>query len=138
MSNSSKSVLSGKEAAFLIGFPLTVLFLGYFIATERLSPKEYLDEIVRKEKFSAVVIDKYRDRKNHNNERLRIDLGTEVKVISGSFWKGLYERVEVGDSLSKKSGQSYVEVFRASEFKFKAYFNMDKGDFIVKRFGRRK
>ncbi len=58
-----------------------------------------------KDEYSGKVIDKFIDKEQHNYKTLIIkQVKTEHKVIFSFVKDGLYDYIEKGDTLSKKSG----------------------------------
>jgi hypothetical protein len=63
------------------------------------------EEFFLKAEFNGAITQKYKDRKQHNYETLIIENDTFQQTILFDFvMGGLYEFLEVGDTLSKKSG----------------------------------
>lgn len=63
------------------------------------------EEFFLKAEFNGAITQKYKDRNQHNYETVIIENDTLQQTILFDFvMGGLYEFLEVGDSLSKKSG----------------------------------
>lgn len=85
----------------LIGTIIVFLFSKKVIELTSGDPSEYY----RNDVYSGVVIKKFIDRQKHDYRTLVIEKDGKVHVVIFSFvTDGLYEFIEVGDTLHKKSG----------------------------------
>ena len=108
-----KPVVIGILGAFVI----SIFLLSYFDIINIFSSREEI-RCERKERaksmvWDGIIVDKYIDKKNHNAKMLIIDNGevglfkTSILTIDSS---GLFDTVEVGDSIAKYSGELSVRL----------------------------
>lgn len=85
----------------LISVTIVILFTNKVLEMTGGDPSEYY----RNDIYSGVVIKKFINREQHNHRTLIIKQKDIEHVVLFNFvMEGLYEFIEVGDSLSKKSG----------------------------------
>lgn len=81
-----------------------------------------------KDEFRGIVIKKYIDKPNHNNETIVIRKNGQEKLTNfvNYYVHDFYSNVNVNDSLIKKSGQVFISIKRHdSTFVYKMNYNCD-------------
>ncbi len=75
--------------------------------------------------YSGIVLDKYRDKNNHDYPAIRIITSQGTQIVQLQLDEsGLYEFVEKKDSINKEYGSYDVKVFRNNELYI---FSLDYG-----------
>lgn len=106
---------------FCIGPLIFLIIYSLFLPSEC--------EIFLKDEFRGVVIDKYRDRPNHNIETIVIRKHGEEKLTKfvNPSDRDFYEIININDSLIKKGGISFLTIKRDdSVFVHKMHFRCDE------------
>jgi uncharacterized membrane protein len=96
---------------------ISIFLLSYFDIINIFSSREEI-RCERKERaksmaWDGIIVDKYIDKENHNAKMLIIDNGevglskTSILTIDSS---GLFDTIEVGDSIAKYSGELSVRL----------------------------
>ena len=73
----------------------------------------YLEQALKanvEQSYKGVIEEKYADKMNHNSPMIKFTDGNSIG-LNGFFW----DKVQVGDSISKVQGDSVIQVFRNGE-----------------------
>ena len=97
---------------------LSVVILAFWFAYQvKNSPtcQEYMQQHLS-EQYSGIVVEKFVDSMNHNNKTIliRTQRGQFNKQIYNKDKSGLFEYVELADSITKKHSTYRVDVYRNS------------------------
>lgn len=98
--------------SLLVFLPLLVLILivAIFIFIEEpLNDREYFLRSQKRQNFNSVVIEIKNDKNNRNVETV---FSTYNKIVLPRKWKN---KAQVGDSISKHSGNLYLKIYRNGE-----------------------
>lgn len=117
-------MLKNKENIFKL-LVLAVLLVAFGFWANYLSGNEAFYkralENRKEESYSGIVIEKYIDSSQHRTPMLKFASNTSVP-LENSFW----DEVEVGDSIVKIKGQTYINLYKDSQLKqvfdYNAYF----------------
>jgi len=95
-----------------LSFLLMIIFFMYhFKSPNKIRSTKFKDDISKE--FNSIVINKYIDKENHGyNTCLFKNKDNTIKFIFGFDRSGLFEYIEIGDSIIKPSGDSLVIVKR--------------------------
>ncbi|MGJ1203519.1 hypothetical protein [Sphingobacterium lactis] len=104
----------GKEGSiwFLIIFGAGIALLIYFQVYKK-DKLFYLKEALTsniEQSYNGVIEKKYTDKMNHNSLMVRFTKDNSIG-LNGFFW----DKVQVGDSISKVKGDSIIQVFRGEK-----------------------
>lgn len=97
---------------FLIIFGAGIALLIYFQVYKK-DKLFYLREALTsniEQSYNGVIEKKYADKMNHNSLMVRFTKENSIG-LNGFFW----DKVQVGDSISKVKGDSIIQVFRNGE-----------------------
>ena len=96
----------------LIGIPIILLFIKVVQKDSSVTFEEFLHHY-RIEEYSGLVIDKYVDKDEHNYQKviLQHEYGERV-ILFNHKTGGLFNHIEVGDSLIKEYGTLDVKILR--------------------------
>ena len=96
----------------LIGIPIILIFLRVVQKDSSISYEEFINRY-RTEEYSGLVIAKYIDRDEHNYQKviLKHEYGERILLFNHETG-GLFNYIEVGDSLVKKNGTLDVNILR--------------------------
>lgn len=97
---------------FLIIFSVGIAVLIYFQVYKK-DKLFYLKEALKsniEQSYQGIIEKKYADKMNHNSPMIRFTNGKSIG-LNGFFWG----KIQVGDSISKVSGDSVIHVFRNGE-----------------------
>ena len=97
----------------IIGIPVILIFFWFVRKDTSVSFEEFLHHY-RIEEYSGLVIDKYVDKDEHNYQKviLQHEYGERV-ILFNHETGGLFNHIEVGDSLIKEYGNLDVKILRA-------------------------
>ena len=106
----------------IIGFILTLIFILSQPSNNEICLQQYEKE--RKKTYAGFVTDKFIDKEEHNYKTLI--LNKQQTIWMNWDVSGLYEFIEVNDSLSKDSGSYELKVYRDSlEYSFNNNYGCD-------------
>ncbi len=98
---------SDKEARrfFIVAFIPLVVFLVIIIFRYRLEDtEEYFNKYILPQKYHSEIRQKFIDNKNRGARIIYLHTSDDDSIISANDWVGLWEYVEVGDSILKNEG----------------------------------
>ncbi|MEX2409798.1 MAG: hypothetical protein WD607_00260 [Candidatus Paceibacterota bacterium] len=98
----------------LIGLPIIMVFIALILIDSQLTDKEILDLYENKE-YSGIIINKYIDLEEHMNKKIIIK-GEYVDrtILFNNESSGVFDFLQIGDSIIKKSESLEIQVFRDS------------------------
>jgi len=99
----------------IVGIPIILLWFKSIIPT----PVEHRNAVItayRNLSFEGVVVEKFRDIDEHNFKKviLREDNASKT-VLFNNETSGIYDFIEVGDSIIKEEGSLRIRLFRDSQ-----------------------
>ncbi|MGQ2981930.1 hypothetical protein [Flavobacterium sp.] len=104
---------------------ISMVFLGLFFLVFLMPTQEktrnYVKEEVTKESYNGIVIKKYIDKSNHATPTVILKDGREL-----SFIGNIYDKINVGDSIVKFSGDIKMFIYRAGN-----KIELDNRDYYV-------
>jgi len=117
------SKLSQREALIII-FPaiLIIVFISFFFKCN--NSIENFQEKILPDHFHGIVVKKYIDNGNHANGMIIIEDENKRREIYANSWTGLYDNIEINDSLYKVKGDSTIVVksSKTNELTRRKYF----------------
>ncbi len=102
------------SASILIFLLLGTIVIVKFISTvKKLNPDKKASEYYREDVFSGLVLNKYIDSKQHNYKTLIVgNDNKEHRILFDFEIGGLYEFIQIGDSIFKKKDTLDVRLKR--------------------------
>jgi len=70
--------------------------------------------IVKKDKYSGIIIQKFDDIENHNVSAFKIKTDNDTISEAADFFPNSWEYAEVGDSIIKVKGELYFTIKKKS------------------------
>jgi len=108
-----KKILLG---IYLTGSFIGLMFIFNWFSKIKLSPEEHFNRAVNAyiiEEYSGIIINKFIDREEHNFKKVIINENSSERVILLDIEQGgLFEFLNVGDSIIKTKGNLKVKVIR--------------------------
>lgn len=112
-------------------FGILIVIVGvWFIKTREYSDEDYLEAVkmYKRNTYKGRVLDKYMDSRYYEYITLLEIYNIKTTISMDLEVSGLYDFIEVGDSIIKKSGEMKVRIIRQSldtiyEMKFNTYNN---------------
>lgn len=128
-----EKVLSGKEHIIIFGpIILIILFVAIFFKFEQTSRQDFYDYVIPSQ-FNGKVIEKYRSY-NHAEPKIKYYDKGVIYEMSCYNWKNLYDRIDIGDSIFKISGDTTMFLKKKDNIEpFPIYYVFDEGWGIVRR-----
>lgn len=120
---------SDKEAGrfFIIAFIPLAIFLGIMISRYRIMDNnEYFKKYILPTKYHSIVCEKHIDNKNHGFRTIILNPSMGNSIIASDDWVGLWEYLEVGDSILKNHGDSIITLRKKNDSVFNFHFNFEK------------
>ncbi|MBO9586112.1 MAG: hypothetical protein J7574_18255 [Flavobacterium sp.] len=108
MLKSKENILKLLVLAILL---VAVIFLANYLSGNEAFYKRALENR-KEESYSGIVIEKYIDSSQHCTPMLRFTNNSSVS-LENSFW----DEVEVGDSIVKIKGLTYINLYKDSKLK---------------------
>jgi hypothetical protein len=104
-------------AKVYIGLAVVGLIVIYFWFKSLSSSdeEEYNSAInaYKSDQYNGVIINKYKDENQHNYQKVILDeLGSDKVLLFNIETSGVYDFLEVGDSLMKENGSLCIRVIR--------------------------
>ena len=126
-----------KKEILILSTPVLILILVMMLFIRVTNPKDYFENYIIPQEYSAIVLDKYRD-KNHNYKRLTILHNNKEVTFSASDWTNLFEQANVGDSIVKLKGNHKLLLYRNNTLIYQSSYDTDqRGVLFRNRFKRR-
>jgi hypothetical protein len=99
-----------------ISFIVLFIYFYVFVFNKQQTLCENIFSETVKEFYEGIIIQKYIDNKNHMNKTLIIRCLNENDVVKVFNWdkSGLFEFVQQGDMIIKKSNEKYIYIKRDS------------------------
>lgn len=116
-----KKILFAIGAGLVLTLALTKL-VQVLIHLEPIDPRNISvcrnEKNAKEESFKGKLIDKYRDKQNHNYEMIKIRFGDDDEYESKIFIleeSGVFNSLRIGDSLFKEAGSLQMTLKRADQ-----------------------
>lgn len=94
---------------------LFILSLSFFVSSCDFGVERKMNDF-KNEEISGVIIEKYRDKWNHNHPMVKINNGSDIAIgdweTRGSDY--LWPYIEIGDSIIKRSGDFNLYIVKPS------------------------
>lgn len=127
---------SDKEARrfFIVAFIPLAIFAGIMIFRYRAEDnEEYFNKYILPGKYYSIVCEKHIDNKNRGFRTIILYPSYGDSIVSANDWVGLWEYVEVGDSILKNDGDSNLTLHKKNDSTFNFNFNFEKPGYTFTR-----
>ncbi|MBN8643481.1 MAG: hypothetical protein J0L86_16840 [Flavobacteriales bacterium] len=90
-------------------FGIVVIFFGFFylLTIDYKKGFDLVLKTIKLDSYEGIVIDKYYDKKNHNNPTLILSTNRSITLYGEQ-----YSQINLNDSLSKKKNSTKLYVFK--------------------------
>ncbi|SFE01809.1 hypothetical protein [Flavobacterium phragmitis] len=115
------------KLAIFIGLLIVMLIWANYLSRSKAFYKNALENR-KEESYSGIVIEKYIDSSQHCTPMLKITQNSSIS-LENSFWN----EVEIGDSIVKTKGQTYINLYRNNKLKQIFDYNIYFRDLIEQK-----
>ena len=84
-----------------------VIGFAYVISIDSKKGFDKVVETIEKDEYYGSVSSKYIDKENHNEPTIILSIGKKI-----SLYGQQYDKIDIGDSLSKKLNTAVIEVYK--------------------------
>lgn len=89
---------------------LIIIFFAFILNINQNDSWNKVIKVIEKDEYYGIVTDRFIDAENHNGPTIVLSSGKKISLY-GQQW----DKIKIGDSLSKKLNTTIIEVFKKDE-----------------------
>jgi hypothetical protein len=90
-----------------ISIVLIIIFFAFILNINQNDSWDKVIKVIEKDEYHGIITDKFIDKENHNDPTIILSSGKKISLY-GQQW----DKMKIGDSLSKKLNTTTIEVFK--------------------------